>query len=187
MEESITGYHPHSIPWPLRSSSLNSRTPQDLSPATKLTSGRTGLTNPNTKQTKPESRARHKAHIYTRHTHTYNNIFLVGCVMGFKSRIEDLRSAHRPYLDSPNPEKIHLRFPSYVQSLLNAPKNPPPPYDPCLASLPGLVHSHPMNLMTNVVSPRDKPLLNKDHNYTKEPVRHLPLVCDAAALPKEAR
>lgn len=103
--------------------------------------------------------------------------------MGFTSRIDELRSSHRPYLDSPNPEKISERFPKYLSDLNAASATSPSKhYDPCFSSLPSLVSHHPtLNLVTNVDVPFSQSL-SPGHDYFSSPPQHVPVVASASSL-----
>ncbi|GMH99196.1 hypothetical protein TrVE_jg10260 [Triparma verrucosa] len=103
--------------------------------------------------------------------------------MGYTSRIEKLRTEHRPYLDSWNGEHIYKRFASYRDSLSLRHAKPEDILrpDPAFSNLPGQVPNPSMDATSNVKEPLQTPI-SPGHDYLKQPPRCLPLCVDRSKL-----
>ena len=103
--------------------------------------------------------------------------------MGYTSRIEKLRTEHRPYLDSWNGEHIYKRFASYRDSLSLRHAKPEDILrpDPAFSNLPGQVPNPSMDATSNVKEPLQTPI-SPGHDYLKHPPRCLPLCVDRSKL-----
>ncbi|GMH84492.1 hypothetical protein TL16_g09942 [Triparma laevis f. inornata] len=103
--------------------------------------------------------------------------------MGYTSRIDALRSSHRPYLDSWNGEQIYKKFLAYRDSLSLRHAKPEEILrpDPAFKDLPGQVFNAGMDATSNVKEPLTTPL-QPNHDYLLYPPRMLPLCVDRSQL-----